>query len=158
MDQAKLNRGRAQDRTELETLLTAVNGAMNSVCRDDCGDWTIAGSRGTIRACNGKFYVYIPSGSVRAWGFAKKALAGFTTPHQDGDEEGILVLTEMPDQEQAASLRDYIGLRQTRDVPPDQIQKAQAAAQNGSSSPPMSQNHPGVPDEHLADPASVEAA
>jgi len=71
MDQAQLNRLRAQDRAELVTLLTAVNGALNSVRRDDCGDWTIAGSRGTIRACNGKFYVYIPCRSAVTWNNAK---------------------------------------------------------------------------------------
>jgi hypothetical protein len=59
MDQPALNRLRAQDRDELSTLLTALHGAMNALCRDECGDPTIFGSRGHIRACDGMFHVYV---------------------------------------------------------------------------------------------------
>jgi hypothetical protein len=51
--------------------------------------------------------------------YAKKHLAGFATVHQDGDDEGILFLTRMPNADEAATLRGYVGLRQTRDVGPD---------------------------------------
>lgn len=122
MDQAKLNHLRLQDRAELETLLDALNGAKNAIRRDECGDWTIAGSRGTIRACDGKYYVYIPSGSAKAWTYAKKLLASFATPSQDGDEEGILLLSRMPDADEAETLRSYIGLRQTHNVTEEQRQ------------------------------------
>jgi hypothetical protein len=132
VNQVTLNHLRVQDRADLVTLLTAVNGAMNAIRRDECGDWTITGSRGTIRACNGKYHVYIPSGSAKAWTFAKKQLASFATPHQDGDDEGILTLSRMPDETEAETLRRYIGLRQTRDVSPDNIQKARDARQNGT--------------------------
>jgi hypothetical protein len=132
MDQAKLTSLRLQDRAELETLLTALNGAKNAIQRDQCGDWTIKGSRGTIRACDGKFYVYIPSGSPQAWTWAKKLLTTFTIPSQDGDDEGILTLDHMPTETEAETLRDYIGLRQTRDIPADRIQKALDARQIGS--------------------------
>jgi hypothetical protein len=140
MDQAKLNVVRGQDRAELETLLTAVNGAMNAIRRDECGDWTIAGSRGTVRACNGRFYVYIPCRSAMAWTYAKKQLGGFTTPHQDGDDEGILTLSRMPDENEAATLRRYIGLRQTRDVPPDRAQTLRNPAQKPRLGPYMRLN------------------
>jgi hypothetical protein len=126
MDQATLTRLRQQDRTELTTLLTALNGAMNAIRRDECGDWTIFGSRGTIRACDGTFYVYIQCRSARAWNAAKKQLAkSCPVISQDGDEEGILILSETPDQDEAETLRRYIGLRQTRDVSPDRIQNIQ---------------------------------
>ena len=52
MDQARLNQLRHEDRKQLDALLEATNGAMNALRRDECGDWTITGSRGTIRACN----------------------------------------------------------------------------------------------------------
>lgn len=122
MDQAKLQRLRLQDRAELETLLDALNGAKNAIRRDECGDWTIAGSRGTVRACNGKYYVYLPGRSAATWKNAKKKLASFATPSQDGDQEGILLLSRMPDADEAETLRDYIGLRQTREVSPDLVQ------------------------------------
>jgi hypothetical protein len=132
MDQATLNHLRQWDRKQLELLLAVVNGAMRAMRRDECGDPTIIGSRGTIRACDAVFYVYIASGSVRAWTAAKKRLAAFTTVHQDGDDEGILVLSRMPDEDEAATLRKYIGLRQTRDIPPEQIQQAQDAVRKGT--------------------------
>jgi hypothetical protein len=40
-----------------------------------------------------------------------------STVHQDGDDEGVLVLVRMPNDSEAATLRHYNGLRQTREVP-----------------------------------------
>jgi hypothetical protein len=119
MDQPGLNRLRAKDRDELSTLLSVLHGAMNSLHRDECGDWTIAGSRGHIRACDGTFHVYVQCRSPMHWTHAKKQLAGFATVHQDGDAEGVLLLTRMPDESEAETLRRYVGLRQTRNVGPD---------------------------------------
>jgi hypothetical protein len=59
MDQPGLNRLRAQDRDELSTMLTVLHGAMNALRRDECGDPTIFGSRGHIRACDGTFHIYV---------------------------------------------------------------------------------------------------
>ena len=119
MDQSELHRLRAQDRDELSTLLTILHGAMNALRRDECGDWTIFGSRGHIRACDGTFHVYVQCRSPMHWTYAKKQLAGFAMVHQDGDGEGILMLTRMPNAHEAATLRGYAGLRQTRDVGPN---------------------------------------
>jgi hypothetical protein len=117
--QAGLNRLRAQDRDELSTLLIVLHGAMNALRRDECGDPTIFGSRGTIRACDGMFHVYVRCRSPMHGTYAKKQLAGFATVHQDGDDEGDLVLARMPDESEAETLRHYIGLRQTRNAGPD---------------------------------------
>jgi len=38
------------------------------------------------------------------WNNAKKKLASLATPSQDGDEEGILVFSKMPDAAEAATL------------------------------------------------------
>ncbi|MET4244606.1 hypothetical protein [Bradyrhizobium sp. RT10b] len=119
MDQPGLNRLRAQGRDELSTLLGVLHGAMNALHRDECGDWTIAGSRGHIRACGGTFHVYVQCRSPMHWTYAKKQLAGFAIVHQDGDNEGILLLTRMPSESEVETLRRYIGLRQTRNVGPD---------------------------------------
>jgi hypothetical protein len=54
MDQLRLHRLRVQDRAELSTLLGATHSALNTLRRDQCGDWTISGSRGHIRACDGQ--------------------------------------------------------------------------------------------------------
>jgi hypothetical protein len=94
MDQPGLNRLRVQDRDELSTLLTVLHGAMNALHRDECGDWTIAASRGHIRACDGTFHVYVRCRSPMHWTYAKRQLAGFATVYQDGDDEGVLVLPD----------------------------------------------------------------
>jgi hypothetical protein len=127
MDQPGLSRLRAQDRDELSTLLTVLHGAMNALHRDECGDPTIFGSRGHVRACDGMFHIYVRCRSPKAWTYAKRQLAGFTTVQQDGDDEGVLVLSRLPDESEAATLRDYIGLHQTKQVSPDVIQNLKAA-------------------------------
>jgi hypothetical protein len=135
MDQPGLNRLRVQDRAELVTLLTTLNGAMNALRRDECGDPTIFGARGHIRACDGTFHVYIACHSPKAWTYAKRQLAGFATVHQDGDDEGVLVLSRMPSEGEAETLRHYIGLRQTREVPPERAQKLRNHVTKGTYGP-----------------------
>jgi hypothetical protein len=56
---------------------------------------------------------------------------------QDGGEEGILTFSKMPDADEAETLRSYLGLRQTRDVSPDQIQKAREAVTKARSGAPV---------------------
>jgi hypothetical protein len=114
LDQATLSRLRQQDRADLERLLAALNGAINAIRRDECGDPSIMGSRGKIYACEGVFSVYAACRSPRHWTFVKRSLAGFCTVTQDGDDEGFLRLDRMPTTDEAATLRDVIGLRQTR--------------------------------------------
>src|SRR5262245_3583600 len=117
MDQQTLNRLSAQDRADLAGLLTALNGAGNSLRRDDCGDWTIAGSRGTVRSCDGMFRAYVSCRLARRWGAVKKALAAFCVADQDGDDEGVLRLIRLPVDSEIERFRDVIGLRQTRAAP-----------------------------------------
>ena len=69
---------RAQDRAELAKLLTALNGAMNALRRDECGDPTIFGSRGHIRACDGTFHVYVQCRSALHWTLG----TGLREPHK----------------------------------------------------------------------------
>ena len=119
MDQPALNRLRAQDRQELSDLLTVLHGAMNALRRDECGDPTIFGSRGHIRACDGTFLIYVVCRSAKHWTYAKRQLA-FCRVIQDGDEEGVLQLDRLPSPGEAEVIRTYIGLRQTRQVSPEQ--------------------------------------
>jgi hypothetical protein len=116
MDQSTLHDRRQQDHAALQNLLTTLNGAKNALRRDACGDWMIAGLRGQIRTCDGRFTVYIACHSKQAWTFAKRKLEGFTFLAYDGDEEGVLYLTRIPLGAEIATLRNYIGLRQTRDA------------------------------------------
>jgi hypothetical protein len=139
MDQPALNRLRAQDRADLSTLLTALHGAMNALRRDECGDPTIFGSRGNS---DGTFQVYVQCRSPMHWTYAKKQLAGFATVHQDGDDEGILLLTRMPSESEAETLRHYIGLRQTREMSPERAKKLREHATKGTYGPFHRPNQP----------------
>jgi len=114
MDRAHLNMRRQQDRASLEGLLSSLNGAINALRRDECGDPVIMGTRGKIYACEGIFSVYAVGRSPRHWTFIKRSLAGFCTVTQDCDDEGFLRLDRMPHAHEGATLRDVIGLRQTR--------------------------------------------
>ena len=69
-------------------------------------------SRGYNQCLRGTFHCYV-WGIGPVWTNAKQRLASFTTVHQDGDDEGILILSRVPDADEAATLRYYIGLRQT---------------------------------------------
>jgi hypothetical protein len=132
MNRATLTRLRAQDRQELEALRVVLNGARNALRRDECGDWAITGSRGTIRAVGGGFMVYIGCRSALHWTHARKQLAAFAQVRQDGHDEGVLALTRMPTPEEAATLRYYIGLRQTVFVPSDRAQTFAQPAGKGT--------------------------
>jgi hypothetical protein len=93
-----------------------------------------------VRVCEGKYFVYMPAGSAQAWTWAKKRLSGFATVSQDGDEEGILTFERMPTPEEAETVRSYIGLRQTREVSPEQIQRFREVRRKGSVGSPVRQS------------------
>jgi hypothetical protein len=108
---------RKLERADLEVLLGVLHGAKISLRRDDSGDWNIIGGRGRIVCCNGSFTITIDLRSSRRWRSARRALASFTTCVQDGDGEGVLRIDHLPSVDEAARLRDVIGLRQTRPSP-----------------------------------------
>jgi hypothetical protein len=115
---------RLKDRDRLEELRVALNGALNALKRDECGDFALRGRRGHIHAVDGRFYIFVAAGSPKAWTYAKKALLPLCSISQDGDEEGILILDRMPTIEEAETIRAYIGLMQTRDSPPNAFSPA----------------------------------
>jgi hypothetical protein len=47
----------------------------------------------------------------------------------------VLILSRMPDESEAETLRHYFGLRQTREVSPEAIQKLNDAHRKGRSGP-----------------------
>src|SRR6516164_3553311 len=135
MHETALNQLRQLDRGDLAVFLTAVNGAKNALRRDGCGDWVIAGSRGTIRACNGTFSVFVACRSRRHWFFVRQALDGFCSITQDGDDEGVLRLTRLPAGEEIVRLRHVIGLRQTGSAPAISISSRLQGQTNAGDAP-----------------------
>jgi hypothetical protein len=134
--------------------------------RDDCGDPVIVGTRGTIRATSSRFSVFVACRSGKHWCHVKKALAGFCVVRRDGDDEGVLEFTRLPAGEEAARLRDVVGLRKTRPSsaadhlkrPPSAVSESPALEgekhakhasepEKGSPSAPGRQNEPVGPGE-----------
>ena len=65
--------------------------------------------------------------------------------HQDVDDEGVLVIFRMPDEDEAETLRHYIGLRLTREVSPEAIQSVKKRRSEGCSDRNIDPNHGGAP-------------
>ena len=84
--------------------------------RDECGDWNLFGKSGHIYAIAPmSFYLYCAPGSVRAWNFAKRAMS-FAKVTQDGGEEGFLHMDRLPTPDEAAVIRDRLGIRKRREL------------------------------------------
>src|SRR5262249_23501188 len=79
---------------------------------DECGAWCITGSYGGMYTWGDglSWAIYIASGSPRKWSADKNRLA-FCLVTQDGDEEGVVRMFGLPTPEQAAALRQVLGLR-----------------------------------------------
>jgi hypothetical protein len=102
-----------EDRTRLQALLSALDGSMRGMRRDDCGDYFIVGKKGHVYSDGAGYLLYSAAGSVRRWGFVKKRLA-FCHVAQDGDGEGALHLDRLPTPAEAATIRLILGVRKRK--------------------------------------------
>jgi hypothetical protein len=112
------------DRAQQRSLLAALNGWDRALRRDGCAAWRISGSRGSVHSWgDGKAWVlYARSRSTRHWS-ATKARLSFCHLTQDGDDEGCLRLHHLPTPEQAAAIRDALGIRKRMDFDPDEMER-----------------------------------
>lgn len=112
MTDAELHR---RDRAHLLALVEALYARRNTLRRDESGDWRINGKHGHIYGVPeaGTFSIYVTSGSIRKWGYAKKLLS-FAMVTQDGDDEGVLRLAGLPSSEQAELIRQVVGVPKRR--------------------------------------------
>jgi hypothetical protein len=101
---------RKADRNVLLDLAKALSISQGKLKQDACGDWNIFARRGHISTDLSCFYAYLQLGSRRRWEFAKRTLS-FIPVTQDGDNEGIFKICEMPTVEQATAIRKVFGMR-----------------------------------------------
>jgi hypothetical protein len=101
---------RKPDRDLLLGLIAALTVSKANLRRDPCGDWNIVGRRGYISSDGASAYVYLRPGTKRTWEKAKRAL-GFLTIVQDGDDEGVLKMGDLPAADRAEIIRKFLGLR-----------------------------------------------
>ena len=123
----------SKQRAALLEFAAALGSADNALRRDECNDWRIGGSRGHVYAVPGLvtapntpgFQIFISTQSNQAWTWAKKALA-FATLSLDCDDEGFLFLDRLPTVEEAASIREYTGIRKRQELSAESAAAAQA--------------------------------
>jgi hypothetical protein len=100
------------DRDVLRSFLLALDAPKRSLRRDECGAWCITGRKGHTYAWgpSGGWLLFCGAGSPRKWSLIKRRLH-FCKVTQDRDTEGCLRLFDLPTPEQAAAIREALGLR-----------------------------------------------
>src|SRR6185295_18631067 len=108
------------DRIQQQGLLAALNAWGRALRRDECGAWRIDGKRGSIHSWGdgATWVLYVSCRSGRHWTATKDRLS-FCDVTQDGDDEGCLRLSRLPMPEQAAVIRDALGIRKKMEFCPD---------------------------------------
>jgi hypothetical protein len=97
------------DRRQQQSMLTALQGWQRGLRRDECNAWCIDGNHGRIFTWgDGKSWVIFVA---RRWSSAKRRMAEFASVTQSGDTEGCMKLDRLPTVEEAAIIRNVIGLR-----------------------------------------------
>jgi hypothetical protein len=117
------------DRKQQRSLLTALGAWNRALRRDECGAWRITGTRGSIHTWgDGKTWVlWVGCRSSQHWTWTKKGLA-FCSVTQDGDDEGWLRLFALPTPEQAAAIRDALGIRKKMELSGDERERRRKMA------------------------------
>lgn len=106
---------RIEDKRYLGDLSDALKVSKNNMYVDECGDWNIRGKEGKISTDTEKWYLYLRGDSMRNWTNLKKKLK-FMSPHQDGDDEGILSLDRMPTSKEGSVVRKILKLKKVPDT------------------------------------------
>jgi hypothetical protein len=143
---------RKPDRDLLLDIVAALTVSKANLRRDPCGDWSIFGRRGHVSSDGASAYVYLRPGTKRTWDKAKRAL-GFLTVIQDGDDEGVLKMGDLPTAEQAEIIRKALGLRKVApltDKQRDTLNRFSFARDKTL----VSEQIIDVPEVHPTDPAS----
>jgi hypothetical protein len=107
-------------RARLLDLAAALDASEKGLRRDECGDWSLYGNCGHIYVDCAGFLLVVYSDSAssqpsRHWTWAKRRLS-FCRVTQDGDDEGCLHLDRLPAADEAAAIRDILGIRKRRSL------------------------------------------
>jgi hypothetical protein len=101
------------DRAQQLRLLAALGAWDKALRRDELAAWCITGTRGRIyTGGDGRTWVvHVQCRSARRWSAVRAKLATFATITQDGDDEGLARLHDLPTPEQAEVIREALGIR-----------------------------------------------
>jgi hypothetical protein len=105
-------RDKDADKAQQLKLLVALGARECALRLDECECWRIGGNRGHIYTWGDdqSWVMYCRCRSSKAWAFAKRRLAGYAKVTQDGDDEGCLRLDRLPTADEAATIRDLLGI------------------------------------------------
>jgi hypothetical protein len=117
------------DRAQQLRLLAVLGAWDRALRRDDCSAWCISGKTGSIHTWgDGETWaVFVACRSKLHWTMTKRRLA-FCTVTQDGDDEGCLRLHQLPTPDQAADIRDVLGIQKRREVSAETLERLKAFA------------------------------
>jgi hypothetical protein len=117
------------DRAQQKLMLAVLNAWDRALRRDECGAWCISGTCGTLHTWgDGKSWaLYVSCNSGQHWTWVKKKLS-FCTVTQDGDEEGVLRLDQLPTPDQANIIRHVLGIQKRREVSADVLRRLKTFA------------------------------
>jgi hypothetical protein len=126
------------DKAQLRAMVVALDAAQSQLRLDACRTWTIQGKRGYVATWgDGKqWFIYCSPGSARKWGNIRRALSPLGRCTQDGDDEGIIRIDQLPNPEQAAAIRKAIGLTKRPAVDIDVITRNLSEARRLATSRP----------------------
>lgn len=118
-----------RDRAQQLRLLPALDVSAAHLRRDDCGWWIIAGRHGAIHTWGDDqtWVAYIRCRSAKHWTATKRRLS-FMKVTQDGDNEGCLRLFALPTPDQAALIREVLGLKKRRQYDHETLERLRATA------------------------------
>lgn len=123
-------------RAALLALIAALDASPRALQRDlvrgegRAGDWATYGKLGHIYPDGSGYLLCVESGeSARRWTNVKHRLAGFCCVTQDGDDEGCLRLDRLPTPNEAALIREAIGVRKRRHLSDEAKAKARSAVE-----------------------------
>lgn len=99
-----------QDKAVLTNLSTALNISKIHIRKDELNYWNIIGKETFIDTDGEYWYIHIFSTSERKWKSCKESLE-FMELINDGDDEGVLRMKNMPDFIQSKIIRKLLKLR-----------------------------------------------
>jgi hypothetical protein len=121
------------DRVQQKELLVALNAWTRALRRDECGAWCIRGTSGSVHTWGdgATWVLYVACRSKRHWSATKLRLV-FCIVTQDGSTEGCLRLLQLPTSEQAAVIRDVLGIRKRTEFTPEDLERRRASMSRAS--------------------------
>jgi hypothetical protein len=109
-----------------DAMVAALAVRPKTLARDECDARVIIGKCGKIFAdSNGAYTLYVATGSSRGWTAAKAKLA-FCTVTTDCHNEGVLTFDGLPTPQQAAVIRQVLGIRKRRVDGPEALEALKA--------------------------------